>query len=103
MVATFLQAEINSPRYAEQILAILTQDGRDRSVIDQPNLGNQADNDFRLFVLDAYRGYQKRVELFENFPTVVEWNRIVLNKADLLRAKYIAYDYWIELSGGSRM
>jgi hypothetical protein len=33
----------------------------------------------------------------------VHWERAILTRQDLEQVWYIAYDYWIELSGGTRM
>ncbi|HVU14882.1 MAG TPA: hypothetical protein VHD90_26590 [Phototrophicaceae bacterium] len=103
MVAVFLKAEIGSERYGASVLDALQKHTAERHIIDTPNLSDEAENQLRRAVLDEYRGYLKRNELFGDFPTDVQWRRVLLDKADLRRAKYIVYDYWVELSGGSRL
>src|SRR5207253_2679104 len=49
-----------------------------------------------------YRGYEARVGLFDGFPHDVRWDWVNLQPDDVLQVKYINYDYWTELSGGSR-
>jgi hypothetical protein len=33
----------------------------------------------------------------------VRWERVTLTRQDLEQVRYIAYDYWVELSGGTRL
>jgi hypothetical protein len=40
---------------------------------------------------------------FIGFPTDVRWERVALTKEELKQVRYIEYDYWEELSGGTRM
>jgi hypothetical protein len=53
--------------------------------------------------MTEYRGYGTNTKLFENFPSNIKWQRVVLTKNDLKKVKYINYDYWVKLSGNSRM
>lgn len=103
VIAAFLKAEITSPRYMGLIVEALKKYNVDRTIIDTPDLTNEPENTLRLTVLDEYRHYKKRGELFEGFPDDVQWESVALTKEDLLEAKYIDYDYWVELSGGSRL
>src|SRR5919205_1962376 len=102
MVAVFLQTEIASTRFAPTILAILHRDGRERRIIDQPDLSNAADNAYRRHVLGEHRGYGRDADVFKDFPADVRWYRDSSTKEDLARVRYINDDYWIALSGGSR-
>ena len=65
MVAVFLQTEVASMRFAPIILAILRRDGRQRRIIDQPDLSNAADNAYRRHVLGEYRGYGRDADVFK--------------------------------------
>jgi len=103
MVATFLKAEINSPRWGSSILKLLQINGTDREIIDKPNLINEKENKLRAKILSDFRGYRKDDLLFKSFPKNMKWKRVELNKEDLQRVKYINYDYWTKLSGGSRL
>ena len=40
--------------------------------------------------------------MFEGFPHDVCWFRAVISNAELAQVRYIDYDYWVELSGGTR-
>ena len=102
-IAAFLKAEIGSFRFGEKIHQQLKADGRERSTIDDPDISSKEPNDYRRFLLGKYRGYGENRGLFRHFPKNVSWKRVVLDKEDLKRMKYINYDYWVELSGGSRL
>ena len=103
MVVTFLRAELASPRFEQAILAILKRDGRDRTIIDHPALTDPDDSRYRARVLAEHRGYGRDEDVFESVPPDVRWYRARATKADLAHVRYIEYDYWTELSGGSRL
>ena len=75
MVATFLRAELASPRFEPIILATLERDGRDRSVIENPDLTNRADNAYRAQVLGELRGYGRDEGVFQDVPPDVRWSQ----------------------------
>lgn len=103
MIAGFLQAEVASPRFGEQILCLLTQDGQDRRVLDSPDLNRTDENAYRASLLGKWRGYGQNADVFTDLPDDTQWFRAVLDRADLERVKYINDDYWIGFSGGSRL
>jgi hypothetical protein len=41
--------------------------------------------------------------MFEGFPSGVRWAWMALTPGELRRVRYIDYDYWVDLSGGSRL
>lgn len=102
MVALFLKTEIKAPRYASQLLLLLERDAVDRTIVDAPDITNAPDNAYRLQLLTDFRGYSYRQGYFQGFPDGVTWQRVVISPEELLQARYINYDYWVELSGGSR-
>lgn len=103
MVAVFLQTEVASSRFASSLLALLERDGQDRQLLDHPDIANAAENTYRRRVLGEHRGYRRNADVFTGFPEDVRWYRALATPADLARVRYINYDYWIELSGGSRL
>jgi hypothetical protein len=103
MAAHFLQTEIRSVRFEEKILALLRRDGIDRRVIDEPDLGSEAENDYRSRLLGEWRGYKRGEGIFMYVPNDTAWHRYALGREELARVRYINYDYWTELSGGSRL
>ena len=85
-------------------------------IIERPNLDDAQENACRRSILGAYRGYGQNtdyfeglppdveyMDYFEGFPLDVHWERAMLSKQELEQVKYIEYDYWVELSGGSRL
>lgn len=116
MVALFLSAEYPSSRTHQQILQVLQREGWPASIIEQPNLRDAQENGQRRSILAAYRGYGQNadyfgslpldvqyMDYFEGFPLDVQWERIMLSWQELAQVEYIEYDYWIELSRGSRL
>jgi hypothetical protein len=116
MVALFLATEYPSPRTHQRILQVLQREGWLPSIIEQPNLRDGQENAQRRIILGVYRGYGQNTDYFEGFPPDVQytdyfegfppdvqWERAMLSKQELEQVKYIEYDYWVELSGGSRL
>ncbi len=101
MVAEFLRAEIDSPRWGASILNRLNQDGRSRAVVDNPNLFDDAENSYRASLL-AFRGYRNQA-IFSRFPEVVQWRTISLTPGDLETALVMNSAPWPEFSGGTRL
>ena len=102
MVATFLRAEIVSPRHQARLLDVLQQLGGERRIIDGPDLSSAEENALRTRVLGAFRGYRQDRALFQGFPDDVRWHRCTLDPEDLSRIRYVNYSYWIALTGGTR-
>src|SRR6266511_3314653 len=103
MVAHFLKTEIHSVRFEETILALLQKEGKDHRVIDQPDLGNEEENAYRSRLLGEWRGYKRGEGIFMFVPDDTAWHRYALSRDELSRVRYIDYDYWTELSGGTRL
>ncbi len=103
MIALFLRTELFSDRYGPDLRALLERDRVPERIITSPDFGNDAENQLRLRLLTRHRGYGTRTEIFEDFPGDVGWQWMAITPAELSTVRYIDYDYWIELSGGSRL
>lgn len=103
MLALFLQTEVKSERYRDKIFQILTELEADESIVLAPDMSIEEDNTVRKKIMSRFRGYGEDKELFEGFPKKVRWVWVHLSKSDLENVKYINYDYWVELSGGTRL
>ena len=103
MVALFLRTELPAARSRDGFRALLEHDGLPERVITAPDLGDEAENQARLQLLTKHRGYGTRTELFDGFPDDVRWQWTAITPAELARVRYIDYDYWVELSGGTRL
>ena len=103
MIATFLRAELASERFGPKLQALLHHDGVGERVIAAPDLTSDAENAYRRVLLGTFRGYGSNRELFAGFPSTLAWHRVALAPAELLTIRYINYDYWVSLSGGTRL
>jgi hypothetical protein len=103
MVALFLRTELPSDRWHDGLRALLEHAGLPDRVVTAPDLGDDAENRARLRLLTEYRGYGTRTEIFESFPDDVRWQWMAITPAELAEVHYIDYDYWVELSGGTRL
>src|SRR5438552_1762330 len=103
MVAAFLQAEVNSPRFSQEVLRLLARDHQDRRILDAPDVNSAQENTYRARLLGEWRGYERDADVFTDLPDDTQWFRAVLDRSDLERVLYIKDDYWIGFSGGSRL
>jgi hypothetical protein len=107
MIAAFLQAEVDSPRWSDCVRSGLATLGLERSLIDQPDLTDRQQNGLRKQLL-WYRGYERREGLFKGFPLDVAWRRVDLEAGDLQTMRYIndtvtTTPNWTNLSSGTRL
>ena len=102
MIAVFLKGEIDSHRFGDEIIRYLQKNNLNRKLIDKPDISSVQENDNRRSTMTHYRGYGTNIELFENLPENIHWQRMSLQKSELKDVQYIDYSYWNKLSGGSR-
>jgi hypothetical protein len=103
MVLAFLQAEIDSPRFAPNLNKWLAHYRLDRAtLIDNGLLSDPGQNRLRAEALKATRGYQANIWLFAGFPSDVQWRRVQVDPAELADFKYAKFDPLIAVSGESR-
>ena len=103
MVALFLRTELASARFGAELGALLERAGLPERVVMSPRLDAAAGNQARLRLLTQHRGYGTRAEIFEGFPYDVRWQWMAITPAELAGVRFIDYDYWVELSGGTRL
>ena len=97
MVWLFLRGELDSERYGPRIRRTI-----DERALLEPDLENKGENALRRAALTTVRGYESREGLFHGFPHDVLWSWAELDPDEVLEIRYIDYDYWVELSRGSR-
>lgn len=97
VVAAFLRAELESPRWGDRLRALLTADGVDASVIDDP--GADA---YRAELLDRHRAWLRREGLFDGLPERIDWARAALAPDEVLAIRYIHWEWWLDITGGTR-
>ena len=100
MVLTFLQEEMESCRFREEMFSALKECNVTEELIVHGDVMNATENALREKVLGKYRGYPDR-EIFKNYPSKIEWKRVRFEAEDLDRLRYISYSYWDELSKGT--
>jgi hypothetical protein len=103
MIALFLRTELHSTRWQDDLRVLMERAGLPDRAVTAPDLGDDAENRARLRLLTQQRGYGTRTEIFEGFPDDVCWQWMVITPAELAGVRYIEYDYWVELSGGTRL
>ena len=97
MVLEFLKGELNSNRFNSDLDKTLNELNVDSNIISSGDLSNEEENSLRLKIMKKYRGYPDSL-LFENFPKILEWKLMKLDKDDINNIYYIDYDYWNLLS-----
>jgi hypothetical protein len=97
-IAAFLQAELDSDRFAPQLDAALAAAGEDEPLVRRPDLRDAEANRRRHELLFAYRGGY----LGAWFDELV-WSRAALTPDEVLAIRYIAWDWWLEITGGTRL
>ena len=100
MVLAFLQGEIRSYRFRDDILRALAKCGAAEELITEGDCTDAAANELRAKVLGIFRGYPDR-EIFEQYPANVDWKWVEFDGDDLEKLRYISYSYWDEISKGT--
>jgi hypothetical protein len=101
MVATFLQAEIDSSVWGDRIRQLLPSFQLTESMVRNPNLSHPDQNSRRAAVLGEYRGWRRDTMLFTLWPDGVEWWFVELDKADLANVRYLNHSDWRTFSGNT--
>ena len=98
MVAVFLRGELDSERFGPGVRAAI-----DERLLLEADLEDEGQNALRRAALTKLRGYESREGLFHGLPDDIRWERAALTPEEVLAVRYIEYDYWVELSGGTRL
>lgn len=98
VLRVFLEGEMRSERFSKDLLAAMESTGISLEEIRTPEA-----NEARRRLMGAYRGWGENRELFERWPETIHWIEAALNRDEARRARYILYDYWDELSGGTSL
>jgi hypothetical protein len=102
MVALFLLGELSSERHGPAIERALTKAGADHRTVLEPDIGDPTADMLRRRVLSEVRDYGGG-GLFHGFPRDIAWEWVAVAPEELMAVRYIDYDYWVELSGGTRL
>lgn len=96
-VLMWLQAELTSERFSNDLQKSLKKYGLSSQVITHPDTSDPLENSLRLKVLKEYRDW------FEDDVYAYNWELIELTKDDVKALYYIDYSYWNELSNNTRL
>lgn len=103
MIAIYLQTELSSVRFRQKLELHIQQEKIDTRIIQKPDWHNESENVLRRTLLGAYRGYGQNMDYFPDFPTNVRWERVRLSREELEQVRYINWEYWLDLTDGTRM
>jgi hypothetical protein len=103
MIAIFLKTELFSDRFRQKLERHIQEEKIDRRIIERPDWNNASENAIRRDLLGVYRGYEQNRDTFSGFPSDVRWERARISRQELERVQYINWDYWLELTDGTRM
>jgi hypothetical protein len=104
VISVFLKGEIKSKRFSPDILNAIKKLNTTKDIILHPDITNHNENKLRKDILEETRNYISRKGLFEGLPDDIQWYRAEYPSSSLVNdVKYINYDYWIELTNGSRL
>lgn len=97
VVETFLRGELASERFSAELRDSLDAVGASESLITRADLSDSAENVLRRTVLDAYRR-----SCYGDVFGGLAWFRAALDPTEVFAVRYIAWDYWLELTSGTR-
>src|SRR5439155_2278965 len=103
VIAAFLRAEIDSDRLGQAILKALRADNQPRTIVDVPDLNDHRQNACRRSLLGRVRGWGRGEGMFQGFPVHVDWELVALAPDELAAVRYIAWDWWLDRSAGTRL
>lgn len=96
-IHAWLQAELASKRFKNDLQKSLDKYGLSTQIIIDPNLSDTSENDLRLKVLRDYRDW------FEDDIYAYNWKLVELAVDDVKALHYIDYSYWNELSDNTHL
>lgn len=108
VVAVWLGAEVHSDRFGGTVRGLLGRDGRPVELLTKPDLADESANAQRLDLLREYRGFDQADASSDTYLAGLPvrdlaWWRVRLDAADVARLHYINWDYWVDVTGGTRL
>lgn len=97
VVLVWLQAELKSKRFQNDLQKSLDKYKLDTQVITKPNLSDVSENNSRLKVLRDYRNW------FKDDLYASGWGLVELASQEVKELRYIDYSYWNELSDNTHL
>ncbi|MEU1710923.1 hypothetical protein ABZ478_37490 [Streptomyces sp. NPDC005706] len=108
VVAVWLGAEVDSNRFGAIVCSMLRRDGLPAALVTDPDLTDEQANAARLGLLREYRGFDQADTSLETYSgglpvRDLAWWRVSIDAADVARLHYINWDYWVAVTGGTRL
>jgi len=103
MIALFLRTELSAARFQHVLQELPGRASLPEQIVTDPHLDSPAEHQARRQLLTWHRDYGARTGLFNGFPDDVRWEWMGATPVELARVRYIDNDYWVELSGGTRL
>jgi hypothetical protein len=107
VILAFLQADIDTGTHrGRDYAAALARIGiTDRApLIDRGDVNDAQGNDLRRSLLDAVRGYVRKIALFQGFPDDTQWRLVTVTPTEIKLFKYVNHlEGWARVSGGTRL
>src|SRR5690348_16435549 len=108
VVAVWLGAAVHSDRCRAIVRGLLRRDGLPEALVTDPDLSDEQANAARLGLLREYRGFDQADTSFDTYigglpVRNLVWWRVCIDVADVARVHYIKWDYWVEVTGGTRL
>ncbi|MEV7817576.1 hypothetical protein AB0P05_44185 [Streptomyces flaveolus] len=108
VVAAWLGAEVHSNRFGTIVCSLLRRDGLPATILTDPDLTDERANAARLGLLREYRGFDQADTSLDTYigglpVRDLDWWRVRIDAADVTRLHYINWDYWVEVTGGTRL
>jgi hypothetical protein len=108
VVAVWLAAEVDSPRFGPTVRRLLARDGCPPALLSKPDLADRQANGYRLGLLREYRGFDEQDGSIDSYLAGVPvrrlaWWRVRIGPAEVARMQFINWDYWVSVTGGTRL
>lgn len=103
MIWEYLRAEYTSERFSEKLKRVMEEMCLEKQIILAPDFEKKEEAAQRRALLGEYRGYGQNRDMFEHFPSHIEWSLFSFQQEDLKNIRYIDYSYWNELSKGTHL
>jgi hypothetical protein len=101
MIATFLQAEIDSPQWG-RYFDDLDKYRLTEAMIREPDWENPTENKRREQLLGSYRHWGRdQLTLFQGWPTDLRWLLVTLTREDLTNVRCIGEKGWFRFTNGT--
>lgn len=98
VIASFMRGEVDSPRFGDALRAAVAAVGADETLVRRPDVTVESENELRAVAFERFRG-----DYLGSWFHELSWSLVELEPDEVLAIRYVAWDYWLEITGGTRM